>query len=186
MIIATSLNRFSSNRYPSGPNPVDPRLPILSSGPLIPALYSSLPKSVSSSPLLQPVKMCIFFLAPQCPSNYAGGQLMLITALEASPEIGLCVDPTSLSPIHCAKLEVRHKRAWYDRCQWCTKLATQWREGKVNECAEMDQAEAEKLEKRKSFEKEIVKREEEVVKKSQDEANKENGGFQKWSGRCCA
>jgi hypothetical protein len=166
-------------------NPVDPRLTALLSEPLIPALYSSLPTRFSRSLILQPGKMCIIFLAPQCPSNYASGHLVLLNSLESRPDIGLCVDPTSLSPIHCTKLEVRHKRAWYDKCQWCTKFATQWREGKVNECKEMDKAEAEKLEKRKSFEKEIVKREEEIVKKSQGEANKENEGPPDKSGRFC-
>jgi hypothetical protein len=130
--------------------------------------------------------MCIIFLAPQCPSSYAGGQLKLITSLEAKLEISLCVDPTSLSPIHCTKLEVRHQGEWYDKCKFCTKLAMQWREGKANECAEQDKAEAERLEKRRSFEIEIVKKEEGSVKKTQSENTKENGRRPSWTGRCCA
>jgi hypothetical protein len=110
---------------------------------------------------------------------------MLIASLNDKPEIGLCVDPSSLSPIHCTKLEVRHKRAWYDNCAWCTKLAVQWRKGKVNECAEIDKAEAEKLEKRKSLEMEIVKREHEVAVKSRSEANKHDDEIPSWAGRLC-
>lgn len=109
----------------------------------------------------------------------------MIHSLDAKPEIGLCVDPSSLSPIHCTKLEVRHKRAWYDKCLWCTKLAVQWREGRVNECAEIDKAEAEKLEKRKSLEMEILKREQEVAKKTRSEANKEYDQIPSWTGRVC-
>ena len=117
--------------------------------------------------------MCILFLAPQCPSTYVSGQLKLVACLEAKPEIGLCVDPTSLSPIHCTKLEVRHKGAWYEKCQWCTNLATRWRNGKVNECAEMDKIEAEKLKKSKSREMEIMRREEKIMRREEKIMRKE-------------
>jgi len=111
--------------------------------------------------------MCIIFLGPECPSHYASGHLKLVSSLERKLEIGLCVDPTSYSAVHCKKLQVRHKGIWYDKCDWCTDLATQWREGKVNQCAEMDRVEAQRLEMRKALERETEKREEEIVKKSQ-------------------
>jgi hypothetical protein len=130
--------------------------------------------------------MCIIFLAPQCPSKRSGGDFKLITSLEAKPDIGLCVDPTSYSPIHCGKLEVRHKVEWYDKCQWCTDIATKWREGKENECAEIDRAEAEKLEKRRSLEMEIVKKEEEIVKKAPEKNMMENERPHSRDRRCCA
>ena len=130
--------------------------------------------------------MCIIFLPQRCPSRVAGGQLELVQSLEARPEIGLCVDPTSYSAIHCFKLEVRHKGDWYGKCRRCTDLATRWREGKENECATKDKAEVEKLEKRRSLEMEIMKREEEIVKKTQEQATKENEGCPNWSERCCA
>lgn len=116
--------------------------------------------------------MCIIFLAPQCPSKCPGGAFKLITSLEGQPDIGRCVDPTSYSPIHCGKLEVRHKAEWYDKCQWCTDLATKWREGKENRCAERDRAEAERLAKRRSLDMEIVKREEEIIKKGPEKLMK--------------
>jgi hypothetical protein len=118
--------------------------------------------------------MCIIFLGPECPSHYAGGHLELVTSLERKLDIGLCVDPTSYSAVHCKKLQVRHKGIWYDKCDWCTDLATQWREGKVNQCAEMDRVEAEKLKMRKALERETEKREEEMAKKSQRESSNEN------------
>ena len=130
--------------------------------------------------------MCIIFLDPQCSSRFAGGDLKLVASLENQCDIGLCVDPTSASPIHCAKLEARHKLDWYDKCQWCTDMAIQWRDGKVNELAQYDKAAADKLDKRKSFEMEIVKREEEIVKKTKECAMKENEGCPDWTGRCCA
>lgn len=130
--------------------------------------------------------MCIIFLASDCPSKFAGGELKLVTSLENGLEIGRCVDPTSASPIHCAKLQVRHKLAWYDKCQWCTEMATLWREGKVNELAEYDKVEVERLDKRKSFEMEILKREEEIAKKTKENTTNETEGHQNWAGRCCA
>jgi hypothetical protein len=120
--------------------------------------------------------MCIIFLGPDCPSQYDGGHLELVASLEQKLEIGRCVDPTSHSAIHCEKLQVRHKGIWYDKCDWCTDLATQWREGKVNQYTEMDRAEAEMLEMRKTLEREIEKREEEIMKKSQRESSSGNQG----------
>jgi hypothetical protein len=130
--------------------------------------------------------MCIIFLAPECPSQYADGHLKLVTSLERKLEIGLCVDPTSYSAVHCKKLQVRHKGIWYDKCDWCTDLAIQWREGKVNQCAEMDKVEAEKLEMRKAFEREVNRREEEMVKKSQREDSNDNQDSHCWTGTSCA
>ena len=117
--------------------------------------------------------MCIIFLAPQCPSKCADGDVKLTNSLEAKPDIGLCVDPTSYSPIHCGKLQVRHKVEWYDKCEWCTDLATKWRDGKENECAVRDRAEAERLEKRRSLEMEIVMKEklEEMAEKAPEKDN---------------
>jgi len=129
--------------------------------------------------------MCIIFLAPECLSQYAGGHLKLVTSLEQKLEIGLCVDPTSYSAVHCKNLQVRHKGIWYDKCGWCTDLATRWREGKVNQCAEMDKVEAEKLEMRRSFERETEKREEEIVKSQRESSNK-NQDLHCWTGTSCA
>lgn len=136
--------------------------------------FSKLFLPFSQHPVAQLDKMCIIFLAPHCPSNYAGGKLKLFTSLESKLEVGLCVDPTSYSPFHCKKLEVRHKGDWYDKCKWCTDLARQWREGKENDCTELDRAEEERLERIKSLELEIVTREEDLAKKSRSRANKEN------------
>lgn len=130
--------------------------------------------------------MCIIFLSPQCLSQDLDSQLKLTQSLEAQLDIGLCVDPTSHSAIHCAKLEVRHKGDWYEKCGCCTNLARQWREGKENECAVKDKAEAEKVEKRRSLEMEIMKREEEIVKSYPNAATKENGHYPRWTGRCRA
>lgn len=130
--------------------------------------------------------MCIIFLAPECLSQYAGGHLKLVTSLERKLEIGLCVDPTSYSAVHCKKLQVRHKGRWYDKCGWCTDLATQWREGKANQYAEMDKVEAGKLEMRRSFERETEKREEEIVKNSQRENPNKNQDSHCWTGTSCA
>ena len=130
--------------------------------------------------------MCIIFLARECLSKCAGGHLKLVHSLGTNLEIGRCVDPTSFSPIHCSKLEVRHKGEWYERCASCTDLAERWRDRKENECADMDKAEAAKIEKRRSFEMEIVRKEEEVVKKSHSQVTEEDGIYTGWTGRCCA
>jgi tRNA U54 and U55 pseudouridine synthase Pus10 len=125
--------------------------------------------------------MCIIFLGPECSAHYADSHLKLVASLERKLEIGLCVDPTSYSAVHCKKLQVRHKGIWYDKCDWCTDLATQWREGKVNQYAEMDRVEAEKLEMRKTLERETEKREEEIMKKGQRESSNENQGSHFWT-----
>ena len=96
------------------------------------------------------------------------------------------MDPTSYSAVHCKKFQVRHKGTWYDKCDWCTDLATQWREGKVNQYAEMDRVEAKRLERRKTLEREIEKWEEEIMKKSQWESSNENQGSHCRTGTSCA
>jgi hypothetical protein len=130
--------------------------------------------------------MCIIFLAPQCLSTEAAGQTKLYQSLGAELEIGRCVDPTSYSPIHCSNLEVRHQGQWYEKCLWCSEMAKQWREGKENQCAGVDEAEAKKLEERRSFESEILRREEDAVRVTHSQTTtKEESGQVDWTGRCC-